>query len=91
MAIKKVIPYLQYQEYVGELKGIAEVMDKPLVDIFLLNLIYELRTACTAIVYRNKDGTIEFAKNLDFPFLDRFPDLNIDVAYKKGGQVIFRF
>lgn len=60
--VSTVIPTLPYREYVEELTGIAKEIEMSLEDVFLINLLYEIKTACTAIVYRNSKGEIEFAK-----------------------------
>ena len=46
--------------------GLALGSDVPLGDVILYNIFYEVFSACTSIVAKNKDGDLIHGRNLDF-------------------------
>ena len=55
------------QPYSDELRGLAEVTEIPVGELFLLNLAYDITAHCTGIVAQSSDGKLLHARNQDMP------------------------
>ena len=56
------------QPYSGELRGLAEVTEIPVGELFVFNLVYDITAHCTSIVaQRSKYAQPLHARNLDMP------------------------
>ena len=53
--------------YGDELRGLAEVTEIPVGELFLFNLAYDITAHCTSIVAQSSDGKLLHARNLDMP------------------------
>jgi len=51
-----------------EIAAVAELADMSPGDVFWINMMYELKTYCTSIVYEDKKGNIIHGRNLDYDF-----------------------
>lgn len=82
------------QEFVDEIRGLAEAGGFNYSDVYQANFLYELQhgntdpRACTSIVAEKSNGTIMHVRNQDlsYPGLDK---ITIDVEFQRGGKTIF--
>ena len=71
------LPALYHPNYMGEIKGMAEVMGISKDVAIRVNFVYELESYCTSAIVKLMDGTIVHSRNLDF----HFPDEMRNVTY----------
>lgn len=75
--------------YPDELRGISTAANVSLGDVVLMNLFYELNSACTSIVACNANGSVWHARNLDYT-VPGLQALTVDVDFDKGGKTLYR-
>ena len=54
------------QPYAGEIAGIEAATNISALDLFVVNIMYEVSGACTSIVAQDASGHILHGRNLDF-------------------------
>lgn len=73
------------RELALEIRGIAKgVPSVTPAELFLLNMAYEIMSACTSIVALGPHGETYLGRNLDLDFVDYVRKLNIRIIYKRG-------
>jgi len=76
-------------EMFGEMQGIARCTGLNLGDVVIVNLFYELNSACTSIVaQRSSDGAIFHGRNLDYG-IPGLQNVTMNVAFTRGGDTVF--
>lgn len=78
------ISYL-HPEYYQEIEGIAEVLEKDVSFILLMNYLYELSSYCTSTIVRTKEGKIILERNLDFAFPELMRNTTYNAIFVKDG------
>mmetsp|Transcript_34478 Transcript_34478/g.31166 ORF Transcript_34478/g.31166 Transcript_34478/m.31166 type:complete len:130 (-) Transcript_34478:942-1331(-) len=73
-----------------EIIAIAELAALPPSDIFWINMIYELKTYCTSIVYEDKDGKIIHGRNLDYDFKSISEKIMFQGNFYKNGTLLYK-
>ena len=78
-------------EFRQEIKGIANILDIEPGLVLLLNVVYELVSACTSVVAQHSpSGTIWHGRNLDFD-IPNLQSITINVRFvnrtKSGGRI----
>lgn len=82
------------QEYVDEIRGLAEVTGFKYEDVYQANFLYELSHGtteskmCTSIVAEKSNGTIMHVRNQDlsYPGLD---NITADIEFQRGGKTVY--
>ncbi|XP_038614712.1 N-acylethanolamine-hydrolyzing acid amidase [Tachyglossus aculeatus] len=77
------------QPFLGEIRGMSEVLGIPLSDGILLNLAYEYSAFCTSIVTQDSSGRIFHGRNLDYVFGDILRQVVIDVQFMRAGKIAY--
>lgn len=82
--------------YGDELKGLAEVTEIPVGELFLFNLAYDITAHCTSIVAQSSDGKLLHARNLDMPADQQFQAVltiarkqTFTVHFQRGGKTVY--
>ena len=76
---------LAQPENYATLDSLAKILDLPVYQTVLVNMIVELSTFCTSIVARNDQGEIVHVRNLDFGDTANMKQLVVEVAFVKDG------
>lgn len=81
----------RHQDFVREVRAVANLSGFPFEKIFFLNFMYEYSTikACTGILIRNSEGRIFHGRNLDFEMWEILAKLVTNVQYHKGGKLLY--
>lgn len=81
------------QEYVDEIRGLAESANLKFEDVYQANFLYELThgvdsNMCTSIVAEKSNGTIMHVRNMDlsYPGLD---NITIDIEFQRNGKTVY--
>ena len=84
------------QPYSDELRGLAEVVEIPVGELFLLNLAYDITAHCTGIVAQSTEGKVLHARNLDMPADPEFQALlkvsrkmTFTAHFQRGGETVY--
>ena len=84
------------QPYSDELRGLAEVTDIKVGELFLLNLAYDITAHCTGIVAQSSDGKLLHARNLDMPsdpqflaILKNARKMTFTAHFQRGGKTVY--
>ncbi|XP_028929122.1 N-acylethanolamine-hydrolyzing acid amidase [Ornithorhynchus anatinus] len=77
------------QPFLGEIRGMSEVLGIRLSDGILLNLAYEYSAFCTSILTQDSKGHIFHGRNLDYAFGDILRKIVIDVQFTRAGKVAY--
>lgn len=73
----------------GEMRGIANCTGLDLGDIVVVNLFYELNSACTSIVaQRSTDNAIFHGRNLDYG-IPGLQNVTMNIAFTRGDTTVF--
>ena len=82
--------------YGDELRGLAEVTEIPVGELFLFNLAYDITAHCTSIVAQSSDGKLLHARNLDMPGGPQFQAVlttarkeTFTVHFQRGGETVY--
>jgi len=108
----KIVPFLEQQlpifaetfpeNYVAEMKGLANAAGVPVGDIILYNIFYEIFSMCTSIVAESETGELIHGRNLDFglfvgwdfqnmtwPLAEALRPSVINMVYKKNNETLY--
>eukprot|EP00047_Mylnosiga_fluctuans_P004320 m.233836 g.233836 ORF g.233836 m.233836 type:complete len:366 (-) comp12577_c0_seq1:53-1150(-) len=85
-------------EMAAEMRGLAQAaaqwghgQDLPLSLLVTINLLYELRTACTGIVAVDSQGCMWHGRNLDWGFSTySIRNITVQVNFTKGGATVYQ-
>ena len=84
------------QPYSDELRGLAEVTEIPVGELFLLNLTYDITAHCTGIVVQSSNGKLLHARNLDMPsnlqflaVLKNARKMTFTAHFQKRGKTVY--
>lgn len=75
--------------YKQELKSIARMADIPLNKLILMQICYEMFSACTSLVMKRSDDTNVHFRTMDWE-MDFLKDLTINVNFIRNGKSVFR-
>jgi N-acylethanolamine-hydrolysing acid amidase len=82
--------------YNHEMMGIANATGIKIVDVILINTLYEVTAygeggfaGCTSIVAESASGTIFHGRNLDYSLGPFLPNMTITVDFQKGGETVY--
>ena len=81
------------QPYAGEIAGIEAATNISALDLFVVNIMYEVSGACTSIVAQDASGHILHGRNLDFGSAHALtttmrPTLR-HLDFQRGGKTVF--
>jgi acid ceramidase len=71
-----------------ELEGISVLSGVPMNKLILMQICYEMFSACTSLVIRGKDRNYHF-RTMDWE-MDFLKNMTINVTFVKGGQELFK-
>ena len=84
------------QPYSDELRGLAEVTEIPVGELFVFNLAYDITAHCTGIVAQSSDGKLLHARNLDMPSDKQFQavlknarKMTFTAHFQRGGKTVY--
>jgi N-acylethanolamine-hydrolysing acid amidase len=75
--------------YAAEVASIAAIAGVTPAELFLMNVYYDVTTACTSIVAAHANGTVFHGRNLDYG-IPGLQGLTADVVFEAGGAVAYR-
>jgi len=75
--------------YKEELKSIARMAGIPLNKLILMQICYEMFSACTSLVMKRSDDTNVHFRTMDWE-MDFLKDLTINVDFTRNGKTVFR-
>lgn len=78
------------REFVYELMGISDLSGISYTNLFTMNFIYELWSACTSAIIRNTNGQIIHARNLDYALQDKFAKVAGTGHFYQNGKLIYK-
>ena len=81
---------LKYVEFARENEGIAKLFNVTEHEMFIYQLMYELRASCTSLVAVAADGTIIHGRNLDYAFGEYLTLLHYVGIFTIGGKEVYR-
>lgn len=76
--------------FVKEISAISELSGIPFNQLFVINFVYELWSACTSVVVRDKNNLIFHGRNLDYPFQQIFSKLVSTGNFYKNGKLLYK-
>jgi len=71
------------------MKAYSNLIDLPVTEIVLLNLLYEYTAECTSIVIQDPQDNIFHARNLDFNFAPYLANLTFHARYFQNGKLLY--
>lgn len=81
--------YNDDKSFVEEITALSDISGLPFNQIFLVNFVYELWSACTSVVVRDKNNLIFHGRNLDYPFQQYFSKLVATGHFYKNGKLLY--
>lgn len=67
------------------MEGIADASGASLDAVVIANIIYELATYCTSLIFRTTNDTLVHVRNLDFAFPDKTRAITYKAQFYKQG------
>jgi len=90
---KTINNYYYPTEYAQEIQGCAAAMGVEYGWLSMVNLGYEVTSACTSIVAQTTEGKIYHVRNMDFWdgiwLTDHLKNITITLDFQKGGKTVF--
>eukprot|EP00730_Choanoeca_flexa_P007473 TRINITY_DN12339_c1_g4_i2.p1 TRINITY_DN12339_c1_g4~~TRINITY_DN12339_c1_g4_i2.p1 ORF type:complete len:191 (+),score=33.04 TRINITY_DN12339_c1_g4_i2:77-649(+) len=76
--------------WADEVRGIAAATGFDLGEIVLMNLFYDLHSACTSIVAQTGNGSIIHGRNLDYS-LPNLQNITIKVNFTRNDHTVYEY
>jgi hypothetical protein len=75
--------------YKKELEGISRESGIPMKKLILMQICYEMFSACTSCVFKDKKGKLVHFRTMDWE-MDFLKDLTVNVEFVRDGKTIFK-
>jgi len=76
-------------EYAEEIKAMADILEIPFTELFMLNFMYESAALCSSLVMEDPSHNLILARTLDFGLSSTIAPLVFHGKYYKNGKLLY--